>query len=266
MGKVSTSQMAIVSDSRRLSSPIPITAISMEDKTNEIIITGPRSNLFSNRKILDSRDYRSLADPKRVIFGISWRPNLDNDLYNRHVDLHDEVSYPLSNTVVDYVSFVVNSPNIIEFKKNLRQLPDAEDNVVDFLEEVLRSSHYLYSTIQNIEDGEAMFNDILLYPFLKAVCVASNAGVPQFKVGETQLRAMSKKTNESEIESDESTLYKADGIMSFYGFNRLEVLLLETSGHFGSSDNSKSSFDHHKGLFGALSMIKASWRLLYCKV
>jgi hypothetical protein len=66
-----------------------------------------------------------------------------------------------------------------------------------------------------------------------------------------------KKTNESEIESDESTLYKADGIMSLYGFNRLEVLLLETSGHFDSSDNSKSSFDHHKGLFGALSMIKA---------
>lgn len=38
-----------------------------------------------------------------------------------------------------------------------------------------------------------MFNDILIYPFLKAVCVASDAGVPQFKVGETQLRAMSKK-------------------------------------------------------------------------
>lgn len=103
-----------------------------------------------------------------------------------------------------------------------------------------------------------MFNDILIYPFLKAVCVASDAGVPQFKVGETQLRAMSKKkTNESEIESDESTLYKADDIISLYGFNRVEVLLLETSGHFGSSDNSKNSFDHHKGLFGSLSMLKA---------
>jgi hypothetical protein len=67
MGKVNTSQMAIVSDSRRLSSLIPITAISMEDKTNEIIITGPRSNHFSNRKILDSRDYRSFADPKREL-------------------------------------------------------------------------------------------------------------------------------------------------------------------------------------------------------
>ncbi|KAG1144359.1 hypothetical protein G6F37_007464 [Rhizopus arrhizus] len=203
------------------------------------------------------KHYPEYHDIIRCGKGVSWRPNLDGDLYNRHIDLHDEVSYPLSNTVADYVSFVVNSPSILEFKRNLKQLPNAEDNVVDFLKEVLRSSHYLYSTIQNIEDGEAMFNDILLYPFLKAVCVASNAGVPQFKVGETQLRAMSKKTNESEIESDESTLYKADGIISLYSFNRLEVLLLETSGHFDSSDNSKSSFDHHKGLFGALSMIKA---------
>jgi len=30
-------------------------------------------------------------------------------LYNRHVDLHDEVSYPFSNTVAEYVSFVVKS-------------------------------------------------------------------------------------------------------------------------------------------------------------
>jgi hypothetical protein len=59
-----------------------------------------------------------------------------------------------------------------------------------------------------------MFNGILLYPFLKAVCVAIDAGVPQFKVGETQLRAMSRKANGSEIESDDSSLYKADGIIS----------------------------------------------------
>ncbi|CEI94896.1 hypothetical protein RMCBS344292_09099 [Rhizopus microsporus] len=41
--------------------------------------------------------------------GIFWRPNLDSDLYNRHVDLHYEISYPLSNTVADYISFVVDS-------------------------------------------------------------------------------------------------------------------------------------------------------------
>ncbi|RCI01784.1 hypothetical protein CU098_010586, partial [Rhizopus stolonifer] len=152
--------------------------------------------------------------------GVSWRPSLDSDLYKRHVDLHDEISYPLSNTVADYVSFVVNSPNILEFKKNLRQLPNVEDNVIDFLEEVLRSS-----TIQDIEDGEAVFNDILLYPLLKAVCIASDAGVPQFKVGETQLRAMSKKTNESEIESDDR--YKKMNNIDLYHFLLISNLKCE---------------------------------------
>ncbi|KAI8359802.1 hypothetical protein BD560DRAFT_405287 [Blakeslea trispora] len=117
--------------------------------------------------------------------------------------------------------------------------------------------HSLYSAIQAIDDGEAMFNDMLIYPFLKAVCIANDLGAPQFKVGETRLRAMSRKKSEAEIESDESTLYKADGIISLYGFSRLEILLLETSGHFGSTDNCKISFDHHKGLFGSLSMLKA---------
>lgn len=60
-----------------------------------------------------------------------------------------------------------------------------------------------------------MFKDILLYPFLKAVCVVSVVGVPQFKVGETSLRAMSKRADETEIDNDESTLYKADGITSY---------------------------------------------------
>ncbi|KAL7315306.1 hypothetical protein PS15m_006768 [Mucor circinelloides] len=147
----------------------------------------------------------------------------------------------------------VKMPDIPQFKRNLRQLPNAEDNVVDFLEEVLRSS-----TIQDIADGEAMFKDILLHPFLKAVCVASVAGVPQFKVDETLLRAISKRANESEIDNDESTLYIADGIISLYDFNKVEVLLLETSGRFGSLNNSKSSFDHHKGLFGSLSMLKVT--------
>jgi hypothetical protein len=36
----------------------------------------------------------------------------------------------------------------------------------------------------------------------------------------------------------------------------IEVLLLETSGHFANTDRPKVSFDHHKGLFGALSMLK----------
>ncbi|KAG2236613.1 hypothetical protein INT48_000168, partial [Thamnidium elegans] len=46
-----------------------------------------------------------------------------------------------------------------------------------------------------------------------------------------------------------------DGIIKLYSLREIEVLLLETSHHFGCKDKTKASFDHHKGLFGALSML-----------
>ncbi|KAI9356894.1 hypothetical protein BD770DRAFT_443995 [Pilaira anomala] len=67
---------------------------------------------------------------------------------------------------------------------------------------------------------------------------------------------MARKTIMTEI-NDESAIYKADATISLYDYKNLEVLLLETSGYFGNKDSSKISFDHHKGLFGALSMLKA---------
>ncbi|ORE05636.1 hypothetical protein BCV72DRAFT_330383, partial [Rhizopus microsporus var. microsporus] len=38
----------------------------------------------------------------------------------------------------------------------------------------------------------------------------------------------------------------------------LRDLLLETSSCFGCNDRSKISFDHHKGSFGVLSMLKTT--------
>jgi hypothetical protein len=110
--------------------------------------------------------------------------------------------------------------------------------------------------VQDLEDGESTFDDMMLYPYLRAVCPAVSLGKLQFKVGETCLHAMNSKARDSEGDAEEFTLYKADGVISTYDFNKLEVLLLETSGHFGNTDNSKISFDHHKGLFGALSILK----------
>lgn len=55
---------------------------------------------------------------------------------------------------------------------------------------------------------------------------------------------------------DDAGQYKADGIMTLNEIHRLELLLLETSSHFGCTDRSKISFDHHKRLFGVLSMLK----------
>ncbi|KAI8882252.1 hypothetical protein K501DRAFT_273872 [Backusella circina FSU 941] len=50
----------------------------------------------------------------------------------------------------DYVNFVVNSPTIPEFKRNLGQLPDVQDSVIDFLEDVLRVSCLIGETLSNI--------------------------------------------------------------------------------------------------------------------
>lgn len=53
-------------------------------------------------------------------------------------------------------------------------------------------------------------------------------------------------------DNDDTNLYKADGLIKLYTFLETEVLLLETSYHFGNKDKTKASFDHHKGLFCAL--------------
>ncbi|KAG2203375.1 hypothetical protein INT47_010073 [Mucor saturninus] len=51
--------------------------------------------------------------------------------------------------------------------------------------------------------------------------------------------------------------YLADGIIKLHGLKNIEIVLLETSGCFGSIDKSKIAFDHHKGLFGDLAMLKS---------
>lgn len=50
--------------------------------------------------------------------------------------------------------------------------------------------------------------------------------------------------------------YLADGIVKLFGLKDHKILLLETSNYFGYIEKSKISFDHHKGLFGTLAMLK----------
>ncbi|KAI7906786.1 uncharacterized protein BX663DRAFT_466981 [Cokeromyces recurvatus] len=67
---------------------------------------------------------------------------------------------------------------------------------------------------------------------------------------------MSTQLNSVGLYRDDAGQFKVDGIITLYGIHRLELLLLETSSHFGYTDRSKISLDHYKGLFGALSMLK----------
>lgn len=56
---------------------------------------------------------------------------------------------------------------------------------------------------------------------------------------------------------EDSHIYLADGIIKLNGVKNIKILLLETLSCFGSIDRSKIAFDHHKGLFGALAMLKS---------
>jgi hypothetical protein len=121
---------------------------------------------------------------------------------------------------------------------------------------IYKYSYGIYSAKQNLEDLEITSNSTLLFPFLNAVANTVNESVEntgvEFKTDEAPLKSMMMQLDDK----DESNLYKADGIIKLNDMDEIEVLLLEISSHFGCKENSKICFDHHKGLFCGLSMLK----------
>ncbi|KAI7890306.1 uncharacterized protein EV154DRAFT_482293 [Mucor mucedo] len=55
---------------------------------------------------------------------------------------------------------------------------------------------------------------------------------------------------------DHRNIYKGDRVVRMYESKRLKTLFLETSHHFGCSNQLKFKFDYHKGLFDALAILK----------
>jgi hypothetical protein len=72
------------------------------------------------------------------------------------------------------------------------------------------------------------------------------------------LEAMSAQLKSLIMLVDDRAKHKADCLIRMYGYKRLEILLLKTSSYFGSTDQSKSKFDHHKGSFGTLATLKTA--------
>lgn len=76
-----------------------------------------------------------------------------------------------------------------------------------------------------------------------------------FLPGEIDLEAMTVQLKDKGM-TDGRYKYKADGLICANDFSSLEILLTEVSSGFGCTDISKVSFDHYKGMFGMLSMIR----------
>ncbi|KAI8327842.1 hypothetical protein EDC96DRAFT_531244 [Choanephora cucurbitarum] len=196
--------------------------------------------------------------------GVSAKPNLDENIYARHLKIREEEKpYPLPAAIIPYVNKVMNSESLKEYKRNIENIPEFEvkdEIAMKFVQGIFNASYNLYKTKQNIKEFESIFNDLYIYPYLKitanALFETREKSQSEFTVGEIPLKAMSTQLDSAGLYRDDAGQYKADGIITLYGIHRLEILLLETSSHFGCTDRSKISFDHHKGLFGALSMLK----------
>lgn len=67
---------------------------------------------------------------------------------------------------------------------------------------------------------------------------------------------MSKQLKTNGIFVDDKSCYKIDGLVKLFGLKMIALLVVKTSGHFDNIDRMKLKFDHHKGVFGMLAMLK----------
>lgn len=67
---------------------------------------------------------------------------------------------------------------------------------------------------------------------------------------------MSRQLKAVDLYVDDKNQYKSDGLIKLFGLDKLELLLLETSGSFSNKDKNKVKLGHHKGVYGALAMLK----------
>lgn len=105
------------------------------------------------------------------------------------------------------------------------------------------------------EDG---FSQLFIWPYLGIIAKSitiSNCN-SEFESGQPLLQSMTQQLKANGIHSHEKSCYKTDGLIKLFGIKQLELLLLETSGHFRNTDSVKLNFDHHKGMFGLLAMLK----------
>lgn len=106
--------------------------------------------------------------------------------------------------------------------------------------------------------NEGAFNQAFVWPYLdligKNVKIHNCKGY--FVQGQPCLESMSRQLKATGIIVDEKSQYKTDGLIKLFGLKNLELLLLETSGHFSNTDKVKIKLDNHKGMFGILAMLK----------
>jgi hypothetical protein len=106
--------------------------------------------------------------------------------------------------------------------------------------------------------NEDAFDQLFLWTYISAI--ARNVNLhdckADFVLGQPILESMTTQLKTTGAYIDDKNQYKSDGIVKLFGIKNLEILVLETSGKFSNRDKTKINFDHHKGMFGSLAMLK----------
>ncbi|RCH88661.1 hypothetical protein CU098_005447, partial [Rhizopus stolonifer] len=189
--------------------------------------------------------------------GISPKPYLDRELYTKHMENCDETSDSIiPEAFIEFIDATVGCDDLVQFKHEIRKLTihmvslnKQEIENLEVLEGILWEAYKMYSSYINKEKYEDSYNQLLIWPYLEIIAmnVQTSNCKSGFESGQPHLNSMNSQLKANGIHFDEKSFYKSDGLIRAYGIKQLELLVLETSGHFGNTDKVKINFDHHKG-------------------
>ncbi|KAG0162916.1 hypothetical protein DFQ30_001019 [Apophysomyces sp. BC1015] len=189
---------------------------------------------------------------------------LPKALYDHLQEEFTVVSHALSLCLQEQTNRVLDSNDLAgmedtvgEFRK-LKVLCNSEQMMSEYklFSAMFEMMIELYEE-DNISRSEACYNGQVLHPCIRACCRmlrVRDRGV-SFLPAEEELISMSKQLRKRGL-LDQRFKYNADGILRLKSIANVEILLLETSSAYDSASNGKTSFDHFKGMFGLLSMLK----------
>ncbi|OBZ82694.1 hypothetical protein A0J61_09256 [Choanephora cucurbitarum] len=192
--------------------------------------------------------------------GISNKPSYPEDIYREYKQKHPEKKACfIDKKFIKYIDRVIDSSSIKQYKRNVqstKELGDGElEEQAEFLNDFFLATYHMYQSLATPFHSESVFTYCLILPYLEMIAFHLSE-IGDLKAaclpGEETLLSMSKCLKEK----NGHFVYLADGVLRLQNLHDVELLLLEVSGTFLNTDMSKINFDHHKGMFGTLSMLK----------
>ncbi|KAG1170910.1 hypothetical protein G6F36_011834 [Rhizopus arrhizus] len=137
------------------------------------------------------------------------------------------------------------------FDRDLYKEEDHDDAAInlEFLDHILKEAHKSYSSHIDYNSNEDAFNQLFVWPYLSIIAksVTIEGCNSDFIQSHPCLESMSRQLKAVVLYVDDKNQYKSDGLIKLFGLDKLELLLLETSGSFSNKDKNKVKLGHHKG-------------------